>query len=391
MPTPAEIHEQVELEREQIRQGSSLLHTNTRNLEEKQYASASVYGVAAVDQLIPLVAARITATNKRINEGKTGAAFAEIRRYLVDIEPEVAAAIACKLTIDKVFSVKQDANLLQEVTDSIGQGLENECMMRHYERNVPGLLKVLKDNYWHKSIGTQQKVTVIKTLMKRYDVPHWEAWGRANRIKLGGWLLDCICEASNWFTRQVIQDGRKRRNIVVPTPEFMIIKDEVMSIAELFTPLAWPMLIEPNDWSNGQPGGYLLNEVMRGHDMVRRSSDPTCIQGETPIAFLNKIQKVAYTLNPFIVNVAETLMEKGVEVGKFVPIVEHPLPPKPVDIAENFDSRKEYRRRAAEVMNINSQARIRRSSLFLGLLIIGVELILSLLFLHRKTPTLVSH
>ena len=63
MPTPAEIHEQVELEREQIRQGSSLLHTNTCNLEEKQYASASVYGVAAVDQLIPLVAARITATN----------------------------------------------------------------------------------------------------------------------------------------------------------------------------------------------------------------------------------------------------------------------------------------------------------------------------------------
>jgi len=356
MPTQAEIHEQVELEREQIRQGLKALRDNTLKLEERQYASASVYGVAAVDQLIPLVAARIQATNSRIKEGKTGVAFSEIRKYLADVEPESAAAIACKLTLDKVFSVKRDANLLQEVADSIGQGVENECMMRHYERNVPGLLKVLKDNYWHKSIGTHQKVTVIKTLMKRYDVPHWEAWGRANRVKLGGWLLDCICEASQWFTRQCIQDGRKRKNIVVPTPEFMAIKDQVMGMAELFSPLAWPMLVEPNDWSNEQPGGYLLNEVMRGHDMVRRSSGPTCIQGETPIAFLNKIQKVSYTLNPFIVDVAETLMEKGVEVGKFIPIVEHPLPPKPVDIAENFDSRKEYRRRAAEVMNLNAQA-----------------------------------
>ena len=34
--------------------------------------------------------------------------------------------------------------------------------------------------------------------------------------------------------------------------------------------------------------------------------------------------------------VAEQLvMEKGISVGKFIPIVEVPLPPKPVDIAEN--------------------------------------------------------
>jgi DNA-directed RNA polymerase len=129
----------------------------------------------------------------------------------------------------------------------------------------------------------------------------------------------------------------------------------VIATAELFSPMAWPMLIEPNDWSNDRAGGYILNEVMRGHDMVRRGG-PGRIQGETPIDFLNKIQKVAYRLNPFIVDVAETLQERGYAVGKFVPIVELPLPPKPFDIAENYDSRKDYRRRAAEVMNTNAQA-----------------------------------
>ena len=89
--------------------------------------------------------------------------------------------------------------------------------------------------------------------------------------------------------------------------------------------------------------------------MVRRS-DPRLIQGETPIDFLNKIQKVGYTLNTFIVDVAETFQERGVEVGKFIPVVEIPLPPKPVDIADNAESRKDYRRRAAEVCNINAQA-----------------------------------
>ena len=104
--------------------------------------------------------------------------------------------------------------------------------------------------------------------------------------------------------KEVNDQGKKRKeNFIVPTPEFMSIKDEVMANAELFSPIAYPMLIEPNDWTNERAGGYLLNEVMRGHDMVRRGSHR--IQGETPINFLNKIQKVGYRLNPFTIDVAE--------------------------------------------------------------------------------------
>ena len=355
MPTPAQIEEQVELEREQIRQGLKQLRDNTRKLEDKSYASASVYGVASIETLIPLVIKRIEATHMRIKKGHIGQAFAEIRTYLADVEPEVAAAIACKVTFDTVFSTKPNSSKIQSVTDAIGQAVENECMMRHYERNVPGLLETLKKNYWHKSIGTHQKVVVIRTLMNRYDVHHWKAWGVANRVKLGGWLLDCICEATNWFMKDMRVEGRKRKNYVVPTPEFLEIKDEVVATAELFSPMAWPMLIEPNDWTNERPGGYLLNEIMRGHDMVRRG-DNGSIQGETPIKFLNKIQKVAYRLNPFIIDVAEELERRQIEVGKFVPIIEMPLPPKPVDIAENKESRLDYRRKAAEVMNVNAQS-----------------------------------
>ena len=65
------------------------------------------------------------------------------------------------------------------------------------------------------------------------------------------------------------------------------------------------MLVEPNDWDTNHNGGYILNEVMKGHEMVRRGHD-TRIQEEIPYEFLNKIQKVAYTLNPFVVGVAKT-------------------------------------------------------------------------------------
>ena len=354
LPTPAQIDEQIQLERDAIAQGLKRLHKNTYDLENKSYASATVYGAASIDTLLPLVVARIENTRTRLTKGGAGKSFKEIQQYLADVEPLAAAALAVKLTFDKVFSYKDKSNQAVNVCDSIGLAVEQECQMRHYEKHAPGLLHTLKENYWHRSMGTQQKIVVIRTLMNRYDVKQWDAWGRANRIKLGGWLLDCIMQSSGWFTKDMQQEGRKRIHYVVPTPEFLEIKDAVMRDAELFSPLAWPMLIEPNDWTHKKCGGYILNEVMRGHDMVRRGTGG-CIQGERPIEFLNRIQKVAYRLNPFTVGVAEELDRLERAVGKFLPIIHHDLPPKPVDIATNKEARHNYNRQAADVYNLQAQ------------------------------------
>ena len=349
-PSISQIDEQIALEREAISQGLKRLQDQTIKLENQSYASASIYGISSIETLLPKLIQKIDDTNLKIHRGKYGVAFKDIHVFLNLIDSQSAAVIACKLTFDKVFSYKQGANIATNVCESIGYAIEQECQMRHYEENAPGLLTKLKESYWHTSCGTQQKFAVIKTMMNRYDVKQWSCWGRQLRIKLGSWLLDCIMESSEWFHKQTIREGRKTIVYVVPTPEFMDIKDDVMANAELFAPLCWPMLIPPQDWSNESSGGYLLNEVMHGHSLVRRG-DGARIQGEIPLAFLNKIQKVAYKLNPFTVTVAETLQERGISIGKFLPIIQYDLPPKPVDIADNKDSRKAYRRAAAEIQN----------------------------------------
>ena len=348
--TPEQIDQQIQLERTQISQGLKRLRDQTLKLEQQNYASASIYGIASLQTLLPLVVDKIITTNTKIHQGKYGAAFKDIHIYLATIEPLAAASIACKITFDKVFGYKEGCNIATNVCEAIGRAIEDECNMRHYEENAPALLATLKENYWHRAIGTQQKLTVIKTLMNRYGVKQWTPWGRSIRIKLGAWLLDCIMQASGWFYKQRMRTGRKTTVFIAPTAEFMDIKDQVMANAEVFSPLAWPMLIPPKDWTNDSPGGYMLNELMQGHDLVRRG-DPSRIQGEIPIAFLNKIQQVKYRLNPFIVDVAEALQQRGISIGKFLPIINYELPPKPYDIAENKESRKRYRREAAEVMN----------------------------------------
>ena len=106
-----------------------------------------------------------------------------------------------------------------------------------------------------------------------------------------------------------------------------------------------------------------MNQVMNGHAMVRRG-DPTLEQGTIPVQYLNKIQRTAYRLNPFTVEVAEILYERGVKVGKkpkFIPstAVEE-LPSKPPGHCRECRSRKDYCRRTAEVHNRN-RALIRKS------------------------------
>ena len=349
-PTPEQIDEQIQLERNQIRQGLKRLQDNTVKLENQNYASATIYGISSIDTLLPLVVQRIEKTNRKIHQGKYGVAFKDIHQYINDIEPLAAAAIACKVTFDKVFGFKDGSNLATKICESIGHAIEDECQMRYYEEKAPGLLNILKKNYWHTSCGTHQKLVVIQTLMNRYDVQRWNSWSNDIRVKLGAWLLDCIMESSGWFYKLPFREGRKTTLHVVPTPEFLDIKDEVMANAELFSPLTWPMLVPPRDWTNESPGGYMLNEISRNHELIRRTDHPP-IQGETPLAFLNKIQKVGYRLNPFTVRVAKSLQQAGISVGKFLPIINYDLPPKPVDIADNKDARKKYRREAAEVMN----------------------------------------
>ncbi len=120
MATKDEIKLQVQHERDAIAQGLKKLRDNTLRLEQRQYASATVYGVASIDSLLPLVVKEIEDTVfQRIHKGHNGVSFAEIARYLVDVEPLAAAAITCKVVFDKVFARIRGndiPNLLPSVT-----------------------------------------------------------------------------------------------------------------------------------------------------------------------------------------------------------------------------------------------------------------------------------
>ena len=357
MPTPEQIETQMEFERNQIREGIEKLRANTKKLEDKSYASATAYGSSSIAELLPHMVKHLRETSDRITKRHNGRLFKELKDYIFSVDYEVTALITLKTVFDQVFSNREKADFAINVSTAIGQHIEDECQMMYYEDNYPGLYNAIKKKYWHNAKGTSSKVVATQTLMHRIDdVIEWKRWDSKVKLQLGGWLLDAVLQISGWFKKTLYRDGKKTILRIAPTEEFMRVQHQIMDIAEVYSPLKLPMLIEPKDWEAiHEGGGYYLNQIRQNCPMVRRGK-PSLLQGAKPIAALNKIQRTSYKLNEFVADVAEILEERRYKVGKFVPIQPLELPPKPADIAENYDSRKEYRRRAAEAHDEAAQS-----------------------------------
>ena len=350
MATPSEINKQFQLEQEAISCGKEKLHASLKKLEEKSYASASVYGTASISSALPAVIKSIEDQFHKLRKGQAGQYYKPVAEHLDDLEPLAIATIALKVTFDNVFSMKRNADLLTNVLTSIGSALEAECKFRWYRKTAPELFKYIQDKYFHESCGTHQKMSIANLIFNRHDI-HWDTWSIKTRTALGGWCLERVVEQTGWFMKYTEQQsGKLRACRLVPTPKFVEIREQLITNAEMFSGIPWPMLVEPNDWSNERMGGYLTNELMRGHQLTRRGKG-ALEHGDIPIQFLNKLQKVKYRVNTHVLGVAKHFRERGVKVGKFIPISEAFKPPRPPSSDENPSVHQSWKREMAEAYN----------------------------------------
>ena len=160
-------------------------------------------------------------------------------------------------------------------------------------------------------------------------------------------------ESTGWFTVDKRKTRRKKYEYrVVATDDFNNKRNELIKTAELFSGIPWPMLVEPDDWGYDEEGniiygGYLTNSMMKGHELTRRGN-PTIKHGDTPLAFINKLQKVKYRVNSHVLKTAKYLKEKGRVVGKFIPISPAFKPPRPPAAEEDAMKNLSWRRAMAE-------------------------------------------
>ena len=351
---------QIALETTQVEEGIAKLRANVRKAEERNYSSSTFYAQKLLKEAIPKVAAGIKKIRAdRMLRGSAAPALAEMAKYTMAIDDESLAMIVLKVLFDCSISPKDRADYSVKVIDKVGTAVEQEAKWRWFEKQDPELLnKVL--HFQHSGKGVHYKDYDMTKHFKGAEHV-WKPWPALSRTKIGNAFVDATCQATGWWKREAKHDKDKRGakvatlSLIRPTETLQTLITDLANQADVFAPLNWPMLVPPRDWSNFHEGGYLTNAVKRNHSLIRVFGVAP-LQGDKPLMYLNRLQKVGYRINPFILEVANRLEEDkyAIDDAKFTPENFRELPTKPHDIATNEEARKAYRIAATEVHNHNS-------------------------------------
>ena len=126
MLTEQQIQDQQNYERKQIQGGLHKLRANTTKLEEKTYASATVYGSACVSSILPDLIAFIDSKKEKFLT-QAGKNYAIFHKHILPSSSEVQALLTCKVVFDHVFSPQQKKHSVTTIAIAIGAAID--CLL----------------------------------------------------------------------------------------------------------------------------------------------------------------------------------------------------------------------------------------------------------------------
>jgi DNA-directed RNA polymerase len=274
-----------------------------------------------------------------------------------DCDPAVLALITAKGILDVLGQRKLEKPTYAAVTYHIGNLVFDQILLDQFCAKHKDLFESAHSTI-HAHKGYSYRVQRYRAAMRKHGIQA-ARWPTSVKVLVGGWLMDRLAAATGWITTRVVRSSaHKSQTLVVYQPEFLRMKEALMERAEAFAACLWPMLCEPNDWTQDSSGGYLTNELRRLTSLVRSSiPKKRCLllRESRALAMLNRLQRVPYRINSRVLEIANFCMERRISVGKFRAEEPTPPPPKPEPWETAPDEEKlAYRRARTQIEDKNS-------------------------------------
>ena len=346
------ISRQLRRETQSHEEARHRLINQTREAEEKSYASSTRYSRKAIKTLLEPVANQIRKRYGALSSGKSGMDAVEVVKHLKDAGAESLALITMKTVLDVLGKEKEPG--LQMLTTRVGKNVQLELRMTYYAQQEPELYK-RTEFFFHKSTGTGQKATVFTRAFNRQEI-EWDRWSETTSHKVGAWLLTNMIEVTGWLEHKIKFKGKRKQKVMTYTREFISHRDTIMAAAESLSFCQWPMLCPPVEWTNDSSGGYLTESVRQSNPLIRSLSKVgPSKQGPIPLAMLNTLQHQSYRINPLVFAVADHCYETSTSVGKFKHAQPMAIPENTLTDASDEETVKNYKRKRTEAENFNAQ------------------------------------
>jgi DNA-directed RNA polymerase len=360
MATAAQLARQFQRELEAKKEGETRLLERTRAAEDSNYASSTVYGLALIREGLDAVTKEIETKISRITAGWATQDAASVA-MVKSCEPATLALITAKVLLD--LNLVERRMTYAKACTAVGRYVRDEVVLSAFQENHSEDYGKAAF-YQHKHKGYVYRFKSFQAKMRKVNaqVPKWT---NLQSHKVGGWLIDRLVTATGWYTAYDWLDPRRRLRgggaptikILAPSQEFLDARQALLQRAEALAACHWPMLCEPNDWSDKTKGGFLTAELRYGQRLVRTKSRGGCspvLEGTKALQMLNTLQKVPYRINISVLDIANLMSEKRITLGSFKnqDPIEPPL--KPDWETATDEVKLDYKRMRTKVEDFNA-------------------------------------
>ena len=289
---------------------------------------------------IPLV-------SKKRPDGKKERALAEHQKNYFDLE--LCTFVALQMVLDNALSPSQDIKVLDrktgklkkcygrktrdELARKIGERIEQQLYFKYVNDIYPEFFRQASERcqggkddlprsssyYWrynmNEAIKRKKDSLVQDSKYQEANLLDWKPFPVMSRKHIGMWLLSGCIKYTGLFKEQLVQEKKSQQSFVVLNEWATENKEKYFANHQPFIWEDLPMVCPPVEASSDNYGSWLTTV---------EQSKPFSTKGEFRISeqhleYVNRLQSVAYKINPFVAAVMDILYEKKIKLGKFRP------------------------------------------------------------------------
>lgn len=307
-----ELQDQLLLEDDLILQGVNRYNSGAQAAQDQGRGADTGYGQRLMVTLVKPLAEHITefCDSGARKHGK-------YKKILKTMDHEVVAYITLKTVLNKLHH----ARTVTQVALDIGTFLEDEQRFAAFKDMNPEYYATIMKDFNRKNTKAYRHMRNVLAVTSKKKGLKWDSWTKEIRLGVGTALLDQVLKSTDLvkITKKKLKNN-KYSLTVVATPEAIEWVSSYNEYASLLHPYTKPCIIEPDDWTGLNSGGYWSEAMRQRTPFIKglSSSEQKFVADHDLTQVyqaVNAMQKTPWCVNTDVLEVVQELWEKNISVG----------------------------------------------------------------------------
>lgn len=316
-----ELKDQLLLEDDLVLQGIDRYTNSTKAAKDQGRGADTGYGQRLLITLIKPISESI----KEFCEGGARK-HGKYKKLLQGMDYDSVAYITLKTILNKLHIPRT----VTQVALDIGLFVEDEQRFSAFKEMNPEYYATIMQDFNKKNTKAYRHMRNVLAVTSKKKGLKWDSWSKDYRLGIGSALLEQVLRTTDLVsvTKKKLKNN-KYSYILIATPEAISWIESYNEYTSLLHPYTKPCIIQPDDWTGLNSGGYWSEAMRQRTPFVKglSGSEQRFVEDHNlseVYSAVNAMQKTPWQVNTEVLDVLRTLWNKNVPVG---------LPKKePVDI-----------------------------------------------------------